>query len=63
MELREARQEANLTQAEVADHLGVSRPTYIKMEKHPDEVTISDAIKLADLFGVKVDAIFFGRKV
>lgn len=63
MELREARQEANLTQAEVADHLGVSRPTYIKMEKHPDEVTISDAIKLADLFGVEVDAIFFGRKV
>lgn len=63
MELREARQGANMTQAEVADHLGVSRPTYIKMEKHPDEVTISDAVRLADLFGVNVDAIFFGQKV
>jgi len=63
MDLREARQAAGLTQAEVADHLGISRPTYIKMEKRPEEVTISDAITLADLFGVKVDAIFFGRKV
>lgn len=63
MELREARKASNLTQAEVADHLGISRPTYIKMEKHPDEVTIADAQKLAELFGVAVDAIFFDRAV
>ena len=59
MELKEARMAAKYTQQEVADHLGISRPTYISMEKNPDRVTIQDANRLAQMFGVSVDKIFF----
>lgn len=59
MELVEARKAAKMTQSETAASLGVSRPTYAKMEKNPDIITIGDASKLARLFGVKVDQIFF----
>lgn len=61
MDLKEARMAANLTQQQVADHLGVSRPTYIKMEKDPDSVSVVDAKHLAGLFNCKVNDIFFGR--
>ena len=59
MELKEARIAANYTQQEVADQLGISRPTYISMEKKPDRVTIQDANRLANMFGVSVNDIFF----
>lgn len=59
MNLREAREKANLTQQEVADALGVSRPTYISMEKNPDRISIDEARHLSELFGVSVDSLFF----
>ena len=60
MQLIEARKKARYTQQDAADHLGCSRPTYAKMEQNPDDITISDAKKLADFFGVNVGDIFFG---
>lgn len=59
MELYEARKAARYSQDEVAGKLGISRPTYSKMEKDPGSVTIDDAKKLAYLFGVTVSDIFF----
>ena len=59
MNLKEARIAANYTQQEVADQLGISRPTYRSMENNPDRVTIEEANKLAEMFDVTVDDIFF----
>ena len=59
MELYEARKAARYSQDEVAGKLGISRPTYAKMEKDPGLVTIDDAQKLAKMFGVSVGDIFF----
>ena len=59
MELKEARKNAKMTQEAVAGELGVSRPTYQKMESNPGCVTIEDAKKLSALFGVSVGDIFF----
>ena len=59
MTLEEARKKARYSQEAVAGELGISRPTYAKMEKNPDIVTIEDAKKLAQLFGVTVGDIFF----
>ena len=47
MTLEEARKKARYSQEAVAGELGISRPTYAKMEKNPDIVTIEDAKKLA----------------
>lgn len=60
MELVEARKKARYSQDAVAGILGISRPTYAKMESNPEGVTIEDAKKLAELFGVSVADIFFG---
>lgn len=59
MELKEARKNARYRQQDVADHLGVSRQTYSRMEQHPEAVSVGDARKLAEFFGVTVDDIFF----
>lgn len=60
MELVEARKKARYSQEAVAGILGISRPTYAKMASSPEGVTIEDAKKLAELFGVGI-ADFFGQ--
>lgn len=60
MKLIEARKQARYSQEAVASYLGISRPTYAKMENNPGIVTVEDAKKLADLFEVTVADIFFG---
>lgn len=60
MQLKEARKAARYSQEEVAGKLGISRQTYAKMEKEPGLITIDDAKKLSELFGVAVSEIFFG---
>lgn len=59
MKLIEARKQARYTQQNVADYLGVSRPTYRKMEENPEIITIEDARKLSAFFGVDISQIFF----
>ena len=59
MKLKEARDNAKMTMEEVAGHLGITRQTYSKMESSPETIEIGEAFKLAKLFDVKVDDIFF----
>lgn len=59
MDLVEARKAARYSQEEVAGKLGISRPTYAKMEKDPGSITVDDAFRLAALFSVSVGEIFF----
>lgn len=61
MNLIEARKNARYSQEAVAGILGISRPTYAKMEQYPESVTVEDAKKLSELFDVPVADIFFGR--
>lgn len=59
MQLYEARKQARYSQEETAGMLGVSRPTYAKMEKYPETVSIADAKKLSAFFGIPIAEIFF----
>lgn len=59
MELVDARKKERYTQQQVADLLGVSRPTYARMEQNPGDVSVEDAKRLADIFRVDVRDIFF----
>ena len=47
MDLIEARKRERYTQQQVADIMGISRPTYARMEKHPGGISVDDARKLA----------------
>jgi len=54
-----ARVGAGLTQQEVADRLGCHVQTYATMEKHPEEMSIAEAKRFAEIVGVSVLDIFF----
>ncbi|MBI5375079.1 MAG: DUF4065 domain-containing protein [Candidatus Schekmanbacteria bacterium] len=50
--IQQLRKKRNLTQENLASLLGISRPTYIQIERGDRELTVSEAKKLADLFGI-----------
>jgi len=57
--LKQARLLADMSQAKVAEELGVHRHTYMSWEKNPDAMPIGVAKKFAQLTGFTVDRIFF----
>lgn len=60
LSLKEVRKRERYSQQQVADYLGISRPTYRKLEKNPDLVTVEDAKRLSELLHVSPQDIFFG---
>ena len=58
--LKSARAYRNLTQQEMADQLGVHCNTYAEWERHPENVRIRDAEKIAIVLGMPMNAIFYG---
>lgn len=61
MKLVEARKKERYSQGQAAKYLGMSRPTYAKLEKNPELMTVGDAIKIAELFKVSISDIFFAK--
>lgn len=59
--LREAREEAGLTQQNMADELGVSRPTYIRIEENPENASVLQARRICEILSRNYEGIFFGR--
>lgn len=48
----------DITQAELADAIGVSRQTIIAIEKGTYKPSLEVALKMASHFGVKVEDVF-----
>lgn len=59
--LREAREEAGYSQQEMADELGVSRPTYAGIEANTDRATVLQARRICQLLSRSYERIFFDR--
>lgn len=57
--LKAARINAGMTQKEVADALNLTKGTILSYEKYRTTPDITTAKKLADLYGVSVNDIFF----
>lgn len=53
--LKELRSEANWTQQEVADRLGISRANYSHIENNRNEPDNELLVKIADLYAVSTD--------
>ena len=58
--LKQARTHAGLTQAQIAEKLGVGRGTYIKIERDPAHATIHQINQISAITGVPVGDIFLG---
>lgn len=59
--LIELRKMNHLTQRQVAAHLGIAQPSYIRYENGKAEPSLDALVKLADLFDVSIDFLC-GRK-
>jgi len=53
--IQEQRKKHNLTQEFLASELGISRPTYLQTEQGARELTVSEAEKLARIFGISLE--------
>ena len=57
----EQRKKYDLSQEFLASKIGVSRPTYIQIEHDERDLTISEAKKLADVFGIDFNDFIKGK--
>jgi putative transcriptional regulator len=56
--LKELRKQQDLTQEELAQHLGVTRQTIIAIENDKYDPSLRLAMKMAEFFSVPVENIF-----
>lgn len=52
--IKALRNERDFSQSELAIKLGMSRPSYVAIEKGKKELTLSEADKLSEIFGVSI---------
>ncbi|MBU3964124.1 DUF4065 domain-containing protein [Patescibacteria group bacterium] len=53
--IQQLRKKGNFTQEFLASELNISRPTYVQIEKGERDLTISEAKKLAAIFGISFE--------
>ena len=53
--IQQLRKKHNLTQEFLASKIGISRPTYLQVERGERDLTITEAQKLADIFGISFE--------
>lgn len=53
--IQQQRTKRNMTQQYLASELGISRPTYIQVEREERELTISEAKRLATIFDMSLE--------
>ncbi len=62
LRIKELREEAGLSQAEMAKKMGISQQTYSRYENHTSEIPLAKFAWLAEYFDVSTDYIL-GRDV
>lgn len=60
--LASLRKRVDLTSEEVSKFTGISRNKILSLEKDSSKINMDDAKKLANLYGVPVGLIFFGKE-
>lgn len=58
--IKELRSEKSLTQEQVAQAIGVSRPTYAAIESGKQKLDMDEVQKLLIFFNISLDELFFG---
>jgi len=60
--IKSLRLEKGLSQEEISQRLGLSRSSYIVFEKGKNELNLSQAAKIADIFGITLEQVESGIK-
>jgi len=59
--LKQLRNSRNLSQSVIAEQIGIGRSTYTKLENDPSGFTLSQLIKLAEIYNIDL-ALLLGIK-
>jgi len=59
--IKQLRKKQHMTQEFLASELGLSRPTYIQIERGERDLTVREAAKLAEIFGLPLEDFLNGR--
>lgn len=59
--LLELRKKQGITQEYIAKKIGVSRASYIEIEKGAKELTVSEASKIAEIFNISFEELIAGK--
>lgn len=57
--VKQARVGIEATQQELADKLGVHVQTYANWEKHPEDMSVKDALAFCNVVGVPFEQLIF----
>lgn len=60
--LIELRNNQGISQAFVAEKIGISRASYIEVEKGKKELTVGEASKIAEIFNISLEDLISGKK-
>lgn len=60
--IQEQRKKHSLSQEYLAEKLGISRPTYMQIEQGERDVTVTEATKLAEIFGMALEDFLAHRE-
>jgi transcriptional regulator with XRE-family HTH domain len=55
--IKELRTDKGMSQAEIAEKIGISRSSYISFEQGKTELNLTEAIKISDIFGISLEEI------
>ena len=61
--LLELRKKQGISQAFVAEKIGVSRASYIEIEKGVKELTLSQANRIAEIFNITLTELISGKQI
>jgi len=61
--LLELRKNQGISQAFIAEKIGVSRASYIEIEKGAKELTVSQANKIAEIFNISLEELITGKTI
>jgi len=60
--IQQLRKKHGLTQEFLASKIGITRPTYLQIEQGERDLTITEARKLADIFGISFENFLQGKE-
>ncbi len=60
--IKQQRNKHKITQEHIASELGISRPTYMQVERGERELTVPEAKKLADMFDMSLADFLSGKE-
>lgn len=62
VQIKKLREAAGFSQDSIASRLGISRPTYIQVEKGERDLSLIEAIQMSEILNISIEELIGGKK-